>query len=196
MANNYYRRIQMMAGYEKKVLKSYPDLPNCSGIYVLTRDDESGLKMAYIGQAKHIKERIVNHFMQYNHIDLSLKKRGFYSETNPYGWKLNWVICSNEELDELERYNILNFSQNGYQLYNKTSGGQDDQKIGLENSESPRGYHDGLEQGYKNCKKDVRQYFKYLKPTVNQFKKDGNPTEISVKKLNEFNEFLEEKDND
>lgn len=64
---------------KKKLLEVEPRLDDKSGIYFLTRTDENGFKYAYIGQAKHILTRLSQHMVGYQHIDLSIKKHGFYS---------------------------------------------------------------------------------------------------------------------
>ena len=56
-----------------KLLTVNPKLDDNSGIYFLTREDENEIKYAYVGQAKHILTRLVQHLVGYQHIDLSLK---------------------------------------------------------------------------------------------------------------------------
>ena len=46
--------------------------------------DEEGIKYAYIGQAKHILTRLAQHLTGYQHIDLSIRKHGLYSNRNFY----------------------------------------------------------------------------------------------------------------
>lgn len=75
----------------ERLLKVNPDLTDKSGIYFLTRTDEDGISYFYIGQAVHILSRLCSHLTGYQHIDLSIKKRGFYSDDNPYGWKINFI---------------------------------------------------------------------------------------------------------
>ena len=79
---NYKQVYAVQRKYKEQLLKVNPDLNDESGIYFLTRE-EDGFKYAYIGQAKHILQRLCSHMTGYQHIDLSLKKHGFYSEDNP-----------------------------------------------------------------------------------------------------------------
>src|SRR5699024_297905 len=95
----------------------------------LTRTDEDGISYFYIGQAVGILSRLCSHLSGYQHIDLSIKKRGFYSEENPYGWKINFLCYPEKDLDKWEQYWILLYTKMGYQCrYNKTSGGQGEGK--------------------------------------------------------------------
>ena len=73
---------------KKKFLELNNKLNNDSGIYILTRIDENGFRYAYIGQAKHILTRLAQHMVGYQHIDLSLKNHGLYSDKNEYGWNV------------------------------------------------------------------------------------------------------------
>ena len=137
-----------------------------SGIYVFARRDEAGIKHAYVGQAKNVMARLVQHWFGYDsHIDLSLKKHKFWSEKSPWGWRVKCVMyCSEAELDEKEREWIIAVANNGYQLLNKTSGGQDGGKIGIAPNKQPKGYRDGLKQGRENARREIAALFtKYLK---------------------------------
>lgn len=108
----------------KRLLEVNESLDDGSGIYFLTRTDENGIKYAYIGQAKHILARLAQHLVGYQHIDLSLKSHGLYSVDNIYGWKIGFLHFPLEKLDEKEQYYIKQYAVNGYQLRNKTGGGQ------------------------------------------------------------------------
>ena len=104
-----------------------------SGIYTFTRVDEVGIKHAYVGQAKNVLARLIQHCMGYeSHIDLSIRKHKFRSEKTPWGWRVTGVVyCDENCLDERERATILLMASAGYQLLNKTSGGQDGGKVGI-----------------------------------------------------------------
>lgn len=52
-----------------------------------------------------------SHLTGYQHIDLSIKKRGFYSEENPFGWKINFIHYPVEQLDKMEQYWILEYTK-------------------------------------------------------------------------------------
>lgn len=200
--NNYYKAKLILESNKKRWLKINPNLPNRSGIYILTRTDENGLKYAYIGQAKHILERLAQHLSQYQHIDLSLKKHKLYDEIkNPYGWNADYFECLESELDAYEQEYIIRYANNGYQLRNKTSGGQGQGKVGIDDNKASKGYHDGLKQGYANCLKDIKEYFdKYLvygtKTDPICYKKPKHKGEVAtlkeiyIKKFEEFEELL------
>ena len=103
-----------------KFLKLNDKLNDNSGIYILTRIDENNIKYAYIGRAKHILTRLAQHMVGYQHIDLSLKKHGLYSDINNYGWNVNSINCDESDLDDKEKYYIAEYANKGYQLRNKT----------------------------------------------------------------------------
>lgn len=155
----YFQRI---ARHKRKLVEHFGEITNGSGIYILTREDY-GLKFAYVGQAKHILERLASHLEGHkDHIDKSLKKHGLYDkESNPQGWRLSKTIHFNlDELNEVERNLINMYGNAGYQLLNKTSGGQDSEKQGIAPNKEPKGYYDGLRQGYLNARRDVAKLFK------------------------------------
>lgn len=168
------------------LLSRFPFLSEGSGIYVFTRE-ENGFKYAYVGQAKHILSRIVQHFMGYiEHIDLSLKKHGVYSEENPCGWNIAAWEYPEEELDEREQENIRDYADKGFQLLNKTSGGQGKGKFGIAENRPAKGYREGLAQGYKNARRDVSKLFeKNLIYGIN-----GTPNKRKQQAYDKFSEFL------
>ena len=90
-----YKKLRQAKAIEttnrKRLMKINPKLDDGSGIYFLTRTDENEISYFYIGQAVHIIQRMCSHLTGYQHIDLSIKKRGFYSEENPFGWKINFI---------------------------------------------------------------------------------------------------------
>ncbi len=195
MANNYWRAQMILESNRKRWLKVNPNLNEDSGIYMLTRVDENGLKFAYIGQAKRVLTRLAQHLTQYSHIDLSLKKHGLFKDTNQTGWRVNFINCAESQLDILEQEYIIKYAQLGYQLRNKTSGGQGVGKVGIDNNKSSKGYRDGIAQGRKDTIKEVREYFdKYLDYSIKEprLTKKGQPVAIKEKKYQEFTELLEE----
>jgi hypothetical protein len=194
--NKFWVIMQKQDNYKKKLLKMFPTLDNDSGIYFLTRMDERGFKFAYIGQAKKVLNRLVSHCMGYKqHIDKSIRDHKWIDD-NPYGWKIEKVIkCGSNQLDDLEEKYIKEYADMGYQLRNTTSGGQDKGHTDINERKASRGYQDGLEQGYKNAIRDIKEYFdKYLRFTATNKpdarKKDGQYKELYVKKYNEFKELL------
>lgn len=189
MSRNISQIKAIEAKNKKRLLAVNPKLNDRSGIYFLTRTDEDGINYFYIGQAKHILSRLAQHFSGYQHIDLSLKKRGLYSEENPYGWKVNAINYLENRLDEMERFWILEYTKKGYQRrYNKTAGGQDSGKEQVNEYRPSKGYRDGLLQGKKNASREVANLFdKHL----NVSKKSDKPNKIQDRALEKFMEFLE-----
>lgn len=181
----------------KRILTICPNIPRTSGIYIFHRVDENGIKYAYVGQAVHLLDRCASHLLGYQHIDLSLKKHGLKNAENPYGYELYYILFPENELDLREREYIQKIALKGYQLRNATLGGQDKGKV-VTDSKAPKGYHDGLEQGYKNAISEIKEFFdKYLDFSIKNFaeshKKDGSFKEIFIKKYQEFKEFLGDK---
>ena len=173
------------------MLEVNPKLDDGTGIYFLTRIDENGFKYAYIGQAKHILTRLAQHLVGYQHIDLSLKKHNLYSADNPYGWKVNFLHFSTNQLDEKEQYYIKEYALNGYQLRNKTSGSQGEGKTQINEYRPQKGYRDGLAQGYKNAVKEIRNIIdKHLIVTL---KPDKANNKVSQKAFEKFNEIMDYK---
>lgn len=158
-----------------------------SGIYFLTREDEDGIKYAYIGQAKHILSRLTQHMVGYQHIDLSLKKHGLISNNNLCGWNVNFLHFPLAELDEKEQYYIQKYAKGGYQLRNKTSGSQGKWKKQIDDFRPSKTYHDGLEQGMKNASKMVSHLFELH---LDYSAKSENPTVNQKKALQKFEDFL------
>lgn len=173
----------------KKALYNNPNVKNESGIYVLYRTDENGIKYAYIGQAKKMITRLGQHLLGYQHIDLSLKKHGFWDkEKNPYGYLIDMWYFPIEELDEREKAFIKSYAERGYQLRNKTAGGQDKGKVGIDENKPARGYYDGKKQGRVDTIKEVKVFFdKYLDVSIK-----GKPNKIKERKLEEFEDMLNE----
>lgn len=173
----------------ERLLKVNPKLDDSSGIYFLTREDENGINYFYIGQAKKILTRMVGHLDGYQHIDLSLKKRGFESSDNPYGWKLNFIKYPISKLDEMEQYWILEYTKRGYQCrYNKTSGSQGQGKEKINEYRPAKGYRDGLQQGYKNASKEVSHLFDLH---LDVKTKSDPPNKNQEKALQKFQDFLD-----
>jgi len=183
-----YRQIKAIEAKNKqKLLSVNPDLNEESGIYFLTRTDENGMKFAYIGQAKHILTRLAQHLAGYQHIDLSLKKHGLFSQWNPGGWKIGFLRFPEHELDEMEQKYIKQYADKGYQLRNKTAGGQGEGKTQIDAYKPAKGYRDGLKQGRKNASREIAHLFdKHLTVTI----KSEKPNKVQYKALEKFYDFL------
>lgn len=182
---------------KKRLIAVNPNLDEKSGIYFLTRVDENDIKYAYIGQAKHILTRLAQHLISYQHIDLSLKKHGLYSTDNPHGWKIGFMHFPLSELDKKEQYYIKMYAQNGYQLRNKTAGGQGEGKQQIDEYRPQKGYRDGILQGKKTLARELSQIInKHLTVRLKE-EKQGN--KVSQKQLEKFNSLIDEnsyKEND
>lgn len=174
-------------GYKKLLKETYPRLTEDSGIYSFTRvDNDTGIKYAYVGQAKHLLSRIAQHLAgRQSHIDRSLYTRGLGSSGE---WKLGWRYTDESALDEEERTSIRKAAEQGFQLYNKNSGGQDKGKSALGDSEGIGGYRKGKAAGEEKLRLKVKEYFdKYLDPVIK-----GAPNKIKERKLEEFKNFIGE----
>ncbi len=183
-----FRQIKAIeSANKKKLISLFGDIPNESGIYILTRQ-ENGFKYAYIGQAKRILTRLAEHLKGYQHIDLSIRKHGLLSKENPTGWDVNFIRCELSQLDKREQYFIKQYANSGWQLRNKTAGGQSEGKFEIAETREKKGYRDGLEQGYKNAKRDVSKWFKKsLTCEIN-----GKPNKNKEKAFQKFKEFIKE----
>lgn len=188
-----YKNIAQIKAIEKKnrerLLQVNPKLNDRSGIYFLTRTDENDISYFYIGQAVNIIQRMCGHLTGYQHIDLSVKKRGFFSEENPYGWKLNFINYPKSDLDKMEQYWILEYTKRGYQCrYNKTAGGQGEGKEKINEFKPSRGYRDGLKQGEKNLARELSSIAeKHLKIEIREDKKHNK---ISQRQYEKFMDLL------
>lgn len=173
---------------KQRLLFINPKLNEQSGIYFLTREDEQGIKYAYIGQAKHILSRLAQHMTGYHHIDLSLKKHGLISNSNMCGWNVNFLNFPEELLDEKEQYYIKKYALGGYQLRNKTAGGQGSGKKQIDDYRPGKTYRQGVEQGMKNASRDVAKLFE---KHLNVSAKSNPPTVNQMKAMDKFEKFLE-----
>lgn len=178
----------------KRLLKVNPNLNDDSGIYFLTRKDEEGFKYAYIGQAVHILSRLAQHLAGFQHIDLSLKKHGLYSEENLNGWKIGFMNFEDYELDEREQYFIKLYASKGYQLRNKTSGSQGEGKKQIDEYRPAKGYRDGLEQGRKNLARELSHIID--KHLIVEIQPGKECNKVSQKAFEKFKGLLGESDGD
>lgn len=189
--NENIRKVKVLEQANKKRMFAVnPELDECSGIYFLTRIDEEEICYAYIGQAKHLLTRLAQHLAGYQHIDLSLKKHGLYAADNPYGWKVGFIHCPIEELDDKEQQYIKIYARHGYQLRNKTSGSQGAGKKQIDEYRPQKGYHDGIRQGKKSLAKELSGIIdKHLTVCLREDKQNNK---LSIKALEKFNNLLSE----
>ena len=190
-----YKKLKQAKAIEatnrKRLLKINPKLDDGSGIYFLTRTDENEIPYFYIGQAVHIIQRMCSHLTGYQHIDLSIKKRGFYSKENPYGWKINFIHYPVEQLDKMEQYWILEYTKKGYQCrYNKTSGSQGEGKEKINEFRPAKGYRDGIQQGKITLARELKHIIDtHLNASIRPEKANNK---VSIKALEKFNDLLNE----
>lgn len=189
---NFVKAKAIEAENRKRWLKLNPNLNDNSGVYILCRVDEDGFKFGYAGQAKHILTRLCQHSAGHQqHIDLSLKKHGLYSENNPYGWT---VICENfseASLDRAEQFYIKWLADQGYQLRNKTGGSQGAGKKQIDEYRPAKGYYDGLKQG----KKSLARELSYIIDTHLQvsLKPEKQNNKVSIRAFERFQNLIDEK---
>lgn len=173
----------------KRLLKVNPKLNDKPGIYFLTRTDELGIRHAYVGQALHILTRLAQHLSNFQYIDNSIRKHGLYSEDNPYGYRVNFINFPVVELDEKERYYIMQYSLQGYQMKNRdTGGGAGKQELG--ERKPSRGYYDGLAQGRKNLARELSHIID--KHLIVEIKPEKAGNKVSQKMFEKFNGLLNE----
>ena len=190
---NYRQIYARKAECEKRIKEVCPQATHESGIYCFTRVDEDGFKFAYIGLAtRSLLTRLGEHLVGYQHIDLSIKKHGLYSQENPYGYKVDILCkCPAEECNEKEQYYIKRAADAGYQLKNSTTGSQGKGKKGLENGRPPKTYRDGLAQGYLNARREVAHWFSmHLNASM---KKTTKNAEKALAKFQDFINLDDEK---
>ena len=190
-----YQNIAKAKAIERKnkerLLEVNPNLDDNSGIYFLTRVDENGIRFAYIGQARQILTRLAQHLVGYQHIDLSLKKHGLYSNDNEFGWKVNFMPFPISQLDKMEQFYITFYAKKGYQLRNKTAGGQGEGKTQINEYRPSKGYRDGVQQGRKALARELKHIID--KHLVVSLKPDKLANKVSQNALEKFNYLLDEK---
>jgi hypothetical protein len=184
---NYKQIYAIKKKNEERILGVCPDCPNTSGIYFLLRE-EDGFKYAYIGQAKRLRERLASHLSGYQHIDLSIKKHGLWSEENQTGYRVHCLLSPEDQLDEKEQYYIKIYANAGWQMRNETTGSQGKGKKALGDAKTPKNYYDGIAQGEKNARKMVAHLFALHLDCV---PKKNPPTKNQEKALQKFKEFLD-----
>ena len=195
MRMNYRQIYARKAECEKRIKEVCPQATHESGIYCFTRVDEDGFKFAYVGLAsKSLLTRLGEHLVGYQHIDLSIKKHGLYSQENPYGYKVDILCkCPAEECNEKEQYYIKKAADAGYQLRNHNSGSQGKGRKTFDNAKPSKTYREGLAMGYLNARREVAHWFS-LHLSVSMKK----PTKNAEKALEKFQDFinLEEENNE
>lgn len=190
---NHKQRYAIKAECEQRIRKICPGIPYSSGIYFFHRIDENGIRRGYCGQAVHLCERAAKHLVEHDHIALSLKSHGFYSEDNPYGWKLSFQAFPKHEIDEKEKLYIRKYADAGFQMYNVSLGGQGKNRAKgqLAERKPAKGYYDGLRQGKKTLARELSHIINtHLQVSLKPEKQNNK---VSVKAFEKFKALIDEK---
>ena len=111
------------------------------------------------------------------------------SDEYPNGWKIKTINLPIERLDMAEQNLIKEYANSGWQMRNKTAGGQGEGKFEISETRQKKGYRAGLEQGYKNAQREISNLFKKnLTCEIN-----GKPNKNKEKAFQKFKEFIKEK---
>lgn len=153
---NYKQLYAIKRDLEKKVQVHNSEITHDSGIYAFERT----VNYVYVGQSKDLLNRTVSHLQGYEqHIDLSLKKHGLYSEVNPDGWRIKILDkCDFDDLDGAERWWIEYYNTNPlYNVLNITDGGQGKGKSDIGQRKAVKGYQDGKKAGRDKILKEINE---------------------------------------
>ena len=177
----------------ERLLKVNPKLNDKPGIYFLLRQ-ENGFRFAYIGQARtSVLKRLCSHMTGYQqHIDLSIKRHGLYSEDNLTGWRVEFLNFPPERLDELEKTYIKQYADAGYQLRNVSVGGQGSERdSGQIGERKPaKGYMQGVQHGKAVL---ARELSHIIDTHLTVSLKDGKENnKVSQRALEKFKYLLDE----
>ena len=185
---NYRQIYARKAECEKRIKEVCPDITNASGIYFILRE-ENGFKFGYIGKAKHLKERLGQHLIGYQHIDLSIKKHGLWSEENPTGYKIHFLQFPESELDEKERYFIQKYANAGWQMRNVESGGTNG-KTDIADRRPSKTYYDGLERGRQKALDEIAHLFRLHLDYAPKPRNGKPPTKLQEKAMRRMDEIV------
>ena len=181
---NYRQLYAKRKSAEERLKKLCPHITNDSGLYFYTRTEDDKI-YAYIGKAKHLIDRNIDHLLGYKQrIDVSIKKRGFLKE-NSTGWLFNIRFIPEWKLDEEEQKAIKTYQDMGAELYNIESGGTVGKTL-INERKSAKTYRDGLKQGYENARKEIQKLFE--KNLV--YGISGKTNKNKEKSLEKFKNFL------
>lgn len=187
---NYSAIFDKIDKLKAQVKEICPTAKDKSGIYIIKRE-ENGFRYAYVGQSLNVLTRLAQHLDGYTkpnaqHIDLSLRKRGLKTYTNPNGWEMGVLYCPTYELNAKEQYYVRLYANSGFQMLNKTSGSQNGDKFGINQNKDNRGYREGVADGEKRVIRRVKELFdKYLDYGI---KEPSN--KVKERKIKEFEKLL------
>ena len=182
---NYKQLYAIKRDLEKKVQAHNSKITHDSGIYAFERT----VNYVYVGQSKDLLNRTVSHLQGYEqHIDLSLKKHGLYSNQNPAGWRVEVLEkCEECDLDGAERRWIEYYNTNPVcELLNITDGGQGKGKADIGQRKAVKGYYDGIKQGRKKVIDEINN--RLTKGDIRLV--IDNPNKIKEKHLAKLYEIL------
>jgi hypothetical protein len=195
LATNYRQIYAKQKRQREQLLAVNPKLNDEPGIYFLLRNSEENFKFAYIGQTRQgILSRLVSHLNGYEqHIDLSLKRHKLWSEDNPYGWRIEFMNCPIDRLDDLEIKYIKAYADAGYQLRNSSLGGQGANRASGQIGErkQPKTYTQGKVEGKKQLAKQLSSIIdKHLEVKIQPGKENNK---VSQKQRDKFFELIDER---
>lgn len=95
-----------------------------------------------------------------------------------------------EELDKHEQFWIRKYANSGYQLRNKTAGGQGEGKAQIDGYRPAKGYRDGIAQGKKTLARELSHIIDTH--LVVELKPEKENNKVSIKALEKFNALLDE----
>ena len=185
---NYRQIYARKSECERQIKEVCPDCPNTSGIYFILRE-EDGFRYGYIGKAKHLLERLGQHLIGYQHIDLSIKKHGLWSEENPTGYKIHFLQFPESELDEKERYFIQKYANAGWQMRNVESGGTNG-KTDIADRRPSKTYYDGLERGRQKALDEIAHLFRLHLDYAPKPRDGKPPTKLQEKAMRRMDEIV------
>ena len=119
-----------------------------------------------------------------------MKKHGFRSTENPYGWALKFKVYPKNKLDEEEVSTIKALADAGYQMYNVTAGSQGVGKQVVGQYKSPKNYHQGIQQGKKSLAKELSGIAE--KHLVIGLKPEKQGNKVSERQLEKFMNLINE----
>ena len=173
----------------QRFLAVNPELNDEPGIYFLVRE-ENGYRYGYVGKASvSVLGRLAQHLSGWQHIDLSLKSHGLYSEDNPTGWRVGFKNFPKEVLDEKEQFYIKKYANAGYQMRNKNAGGTDGSSK-INEYRPAKGFRKGIQAGKKSLARDLSNIIdKHLDIALKPEKQNNK---VSQKQEKKFWEMLDE----
>lgn len=168
-----------------QIMRLCPEMQDRSGIYMFYRMDENGKVIArYIGKSEtSILKRCASHLQgTRQHIDLSIRNHGLYSEDNPTGWDVTVLeYCEPSLCNERERKHIAYCQKLFVGLHNVEGGGSSG-KTDINERKPLKGYRKGVNYGRYKLSKELQTTLRYL----NIAPKDENKRTIRM-----YNKFLD-----